>query len=213
MVTVLERLRKHLATPEEALEKQLKAIPRDRLYEIVRTALPLDTYAFFLRRHLKKIAEEDGISFQAPSLLIRGGLLPESSTITCEIKDSPTSEVDSISGSGDDFGEKDALNYATLEIVERLFFHHSKNLDQLTTGLRFEDGEVCKHDSNPCKILSSSGFALESTPIRAMEAALLEAVERDAFLFHWYSEGPQRSSSSRQLNLGCSGCKRRNSAV
>ncbi len=165
-----------------------------RFHEFRRAISPLKAVTKRIENIIEKSSKTRGYFFRNPCFINNGLLLPHHRTVSSEISFEENPEQGAkdcrtlISGSGDGFSEKDAKTYALLELVERISYTLGKYQFGFTKGLFFDTQGTSSLLGQPVSPPSTSGFALESTPFGAIMRASQEALERDAFLCHWYTQ-------------------------
>jgi hypothetical protein len=193
MDSFLEKLAEGWTNQEEATRNFIAALSFNGLYELHRSITSQRRLSIKVEKVISDLAKSKGLLYRNPCLLNSGLLMEQLRTVSIETALQSTDEQGSqikfnVSGTGDGFTEKTAQEIAILELMERTSFKLGKYHFKFEHSLLWNKDRFDLPTLAPIEVPSTSGFALESTPIRAAQKAVLEAIERDAFLCHWYTQ-------------------------
>lgn len=187
---LLEKLSWGWLSQGDAAQVFLRALTFNSWFELKRAIGTRKFLSHRVARVIERHAEAQGLVFGNPRLVRHGGALHQHCSVSVDVRipQADASLDDEISGTGDAFSEAEAHELATLELLERSSYQLGKRYFEFRSGISFRRGEGPTLVERLVRPPSTSGFALEATPKRAIEKACLEAIERDAYLCHWHTQ-------------------------
>lgn len=143
---------------------------------------------------LEKIASLKGHTVNSRILQSSGRILDSHFCSNLAFYDRNSSEslerLAVLSGSGDAKNISSAFNISVFETLERVCYIKAKESSESAKAFKLRSrSETNKISFKP---LSGTGTAIHRTPARAILGGILEVVERDAYLCHWYTGKPPK---------------------
>jgi hypothetical protein len=137
-------------------------------------------------KFLEHYSSANKLNIEIKELQSKGILLPEHHCITVALQHIGCETRETfVNGSGDAACKSKARELAIFETIERMSYQISKTASNPTSAILLGDSpEKVSHIHKP---LSSTGTATHSAPGKAITSGILECIERDAFLCHWYT--------------------------
>ncbi len=170
----------------------LNAIQFEPLIKLFSFLVPTRRASKAVLATLRVIAKRQEMTIEIVELQRSGVLIPEHFCIAVALRKSSETGVGSsfshtfASGSGDAKTREQAEMLAVFELLERFTYQEQKLREPLKHAIAFtKQGTHSVHKEYIP--LSTTGTAVHSVPSQAVLSGLLEVVERDAYLCHWYS--------------------------
>jgi ribosomal protein S12 methylthiotransferase accessory factor YcaO len=170
---------------------------------------------FFSRRRaasaafnfLNRYAKQKNLVLGVKEIQSHGILIPKHCCVNVALRSSDSnSDVALVSGSGDAEDFDNAFFVAIFEALERLAYFRSKSSSQFSFAMDVRQG--FRNTQGVRSASSSTGASIHNTPARALLSGILEIIERDAYLCHWYTARPPQQISPSHIKSYCyAACK------